>query len=53
MELAERLVQLAPPGLERVFYADNGSAGVEVALKMSYHYWRNLGKVNKTKQVLM
>ena len=31
VELAERLVQLAPPGLERVFYADSGSAAVEIA----------------------
>jgi len=51
VELAERLVHLAPPGLSRVFYADNGSAGVEVALKMSYHYWRNLGRPAKTRFV--
>lgn len=44
IELAERLVRIAPPGLKRVFYADNGSSAVEVALKMSFHYWRNLGQ---------
>ena len=38
--LAERLVRIAPPGLTRCFYADNGSSAVEVALKMSFHYWR-------------
>ncbi|WP_298188993.1 adenosylmethionine--8-amino-7-oxononanoate transaminase [Metallibacterium sp.] len=43
IELAERLLALAPPGLARVFYADNGSSAVEVALKMSFHYWRNQG----------
>ena len=43
VELAERLLALAPPGLARVFYADNGSSAVEVALKMSFHYWRNQG----------
>jgi adenosylmethionine-8-amino-7-oxononanoate aminotransferase len=43
IELAERLVGLAPRGLEKVFYADNGSSAVEVALKMSYHYHRNRG----------
>lgn len=42
--LAERLLAVAPPGLARVFYADNGSSAVEVALKMSLHYWRNHGE---------
>ncbi|HKT32424.1 MAG TPA: aminotransferase class III-fold pyridoxal phosphate-dependent enzyme, partial [Gammaproteobacteria bacterium] len=40
VELSERLVKIAPPGLTRCFYADNGSSAVEVALKMSFHYWR-------------
>jgi adenosylmethionine-8-amino-7-oxononanoate aminotransferase len=39
--LAERLTALAPEGLTRVTYADSGSAAVEIALKMSFHYWRN------------
>lgn len=42
--LAEKLVTITPPGLDRVFYTDNGSSAVEVALKMSLHYWRNLGQ---------
>ena len=42
--LAEQLVSVAPPGLTRVFYADNGSSAIEVALKMSFHYWRNQGR---------
>ena len=41
VQLSERLVQLTPPGLTRCFYADNGSSAIEVALKMSYHYWLN------------
>ncbi len=41
IELSERLVALTPDGLTRVFYADNGSSGIEVALKMSFHYWLN------------
>ena len=41
VELAEKLVAITPAGLDRVFYADNGSSAVEVALKMSYHYWLN------------
>jgi len=44
LELSERLVKMTPEGLNRCFYADNGSAGVEVALKMSFHYWRNKGQ---------
>ena len=42
--LAEQLVKATPAGLDRVFYADNGSSAVEVALKMSFHYWRNQGQ---------
>ena len=53
IELSERLVQLTPMGLERVFFADNGSAGIEVALKMSYHYWRNSGKPQKTRFITL
>lgn len=51
IELSERLVAVTPPGLTRCFYADNGSCAVEVALKMSYHYWRNLGKPRKTRYI--
>ena len=39
--LSERLVALAPKGLARCFYASDGSSAVEIALKMSFHYWRN------------
>ncbi len=41
--LSEALAALAPQGLTRCFYADNGSSAVEVAVKMSFHYWRNTG----------
>ena len=51
IELAERLVQITPHGLARCFFADNGSSAVEVALKMSFHYWRNQGKKDKTRFV--
>jgi len=47
VELSEKLVQITPPGLSRCFYADNGSSAVEVALKMSFHYWLNQGKPAK------
>ncbi|MHB1239247.1 MAG: adenosylmethionine--8-amino-7-oxononanoate transaminase [Gammaproteobacteria bacterium] len=51
--LSERLVRIAPPGLARCFYADNGSSAVEVALKMSFHYWRNLGRADKTRFITL
>ncbi len=51
VELAERLTAITPEGLNRVFYADNGSSAVEVALKMSFHYWRNRGQPAKTRFV--
>ena len=53
VELSERLVQLAPPGLSRCFYADNGSSAIEVAVKMSFHYWKNLGKPQKTRFITL
>jgi adenosylmethionine---8-amino-7-oxononanoate aminotransferase len=43
IKLAERLVAIAPTGLTRVFYSDSGSTAVEVALKIAFQYWRNLG----------
>jgi adenosylmethionine-8-amino-7-oxononanoate aminotransferase len=40
IELAARLVEIAPKGLTRVFYSDSGATAVEVALKMAFQYWR-------------
>jgi len=42
-----------PPGLARVFYADNGSSAVEVALKMSFHSWRNRGREQKRRFIAL
>jgi adenosylmethionine-8-amino-7-oxononanoate aminotransferase len=53
VELAERLLALAPPGLARVFYSDNGSTAVEVALKMAVQYWRNLGQAQRHKFITL
>src|SRR5262245_19434551 len=47
IELSEALTAVVPRGLTRCFYADNGSSAVEVALKMSFHYWRNEGHTAK------
>ena len=53
IELSERLVGISPDGLDRCFYADNGSSAVEVALKMSFHSWRNRGRESKTKFITL
>jgi adenosylmethionine-8-amino-7-oxononanoate aminotransferase len=58
VELAERLLARAPresgrAPLAKVFYADNGSAGVEVALKMAFHWFRNRGEPRRTKFVAL
>lgn len=50
VELARRLVAIAPPNLTRVFYSDNGSTAVEIALKMSFQFWRQRGKEFSSKQ---
>ena len=44
IELAQRLVELSPPGLTRVFYSDSGSTATEIALKMAFQYWRQRGQ---------
>ncbi|MBL7071672.1 MAG: adenosylmethionine--8-amino-7-oxononanoate transaminase [Candidatus Omnitrophica bacterium] len=45
--LAEKLVSIAPEGLRKVFFSDNGSTSVEIALKLSFQYWNNTGKKRK------
>lgn len=45
VDLAKRLVALAPKGLTKVFFADNGSSAVEIALKMSFQSFKNRGEV--------
>lgn len=44
VELAEKLIPLLPKGISRIFYSDNGSTAVEVALKMAFQYWQNRGE---------
>ena len=47
IQLAKDLVKIAPKGLEKVFYSDNGSTSVEIAIKMAYQYWQNVGYPGK------
>jgi adenosylmethionine-8-amino-7-oxononanoate aminotransferase len=44
IDLARRLVEIAPPGLRRVFYSDSGSSAAEIALKMAFQYWHQRGE---------
>jgi len=52
-QLAAELTALAPVGLTRCFFADSGSASIEIAVKMSFHYWRNAGRTAKTRFVTL
>ena len=47
VELAEGLLKILPEGQSKVFYSDNGSTAVEVALKMAIQYWANIGTPKK------
>ena len=49
IKLAKELVKITPKGLNKVFYSDNGSTAVEIALKIAYQYWQHKGKRDKTK----
>ncbi|WP_226646036.1 adenosylmethionine--8-amino-7-oxononanoate transaminase [Microbulbifer variabilis] len=48
IELCKKLVEITPPGLNRVFLADSGSVSVEVAIKMALQYWHSQGKPGKS-----
>lgn len=51
IELAKRLVGIAPKGLNHVFYSDSGSTAVEIALKIAFQYWQQSGYPNKKRFV--
>jgi adenosylmethionine-8-amino-7-oxononanoate aminotransferase len=53
VELAERLVGIVPPGLTRVFYSDNGSTAVEVAMKLALQYWSNRGEPGRRRFITL
>ncbi len=53
IRLAERLVDIAPHNLTKVFYSDNGSTACEVALKMSFQYWKQAGRPKKEKFIAL
>lgn len=51
--LAEKLINLAPKGLSKVFYSDNGATAVEISLKMAFQYWQNRGQTGKHSFITM
>ncbi len=53
IELGARLLELAPEGLSRVFYSDNGSTAAEIALKMAFQYWQHRGDHQRTEFVYL
>lgn len=53
IELSERLLRMAPKGFTKCFYTDNGSSCIEVALKMSFHYWLNQGHSEKKRFITL
>lgn len=52
-ELSARLAAIVPPALNRIFYSDNGSTAVEVALKIAVQFWRNTGRPEKNRIVAL
>src|SRR6266513_615766 len=48
IQLAEKLITIAPKGLQRVFYSDNGATAVEIAMKMAVQYWQLKGEKRRT-----
>ena len=48
IELAKKIIKILPKNLKKVFFSDNGSTAVEVALKIAYQYWFNKNKKKKT-----
>jgi adenosylmethionine---8-amino-7-oxononanoate aminotransferase len=49
IELATELARVSPPGLERVFFAENGASAVEIALKMAFQHWQLRGQSQRTR----
>lgn len=52
-EVSQRLLRVLPTGLEHVFFSDDGSTAVEVALKMALQYWQNIGRPGKNRFIAL
>ena len=53
LQLAQKLIDIAPRGLRRVFYSDNGATAVEIALKMAVQYWQLKGETRRTRMATL
>jgi len=53
IELAQKLVQITPPALQKVFYSDSGATSAEIAIKMAYQFWHNRGRKGRTKFIAL
>lgn len=53
LQLAEELARIAPPGLVKVSFASDGASAVEIALKMSFHYWHNAGQPQRRRFIAL
>jgi adenosylmethionine-8-amino-7-oxononanoate transaminase len=53
IELAEKIIEVAPPGIAKVFYSDSGATSVEIAIKMAFQYWQHQGKPEKRSFITM
>lgn len=53
IELSERIINLVPKGLKKVFFSDNGSSAVEIALKISFQYHQQINKTKKTRFIAL
>ncbi len=53
IELAKRLIDISPRGLKKVFFSDDGSTSVEIAIKLAYQYWQNISKKKKKKFIYL
>ena len=53
IELAQKLIAVAPEGLQRVFYSDSGSTAVEIALKMAFQWWAQRGETGRTRFICL
>ncbi|HDX9579388.1 TPA: adenosylmethionine--8-amino-7-oxononanoate transaminase [Bacillus pseudomycoides] len=51
--LAEKIIEIVPNGLKKVFYSDSGATSVEIAIKMAFQYWQHKGKPNKKQFITM